>query len=166
MKRFALAAMFLVPAVVFAGGNSNSNNSDNVTNNNQTYNNGGSARSSANATNIQGQAQGQIQGQSQSARTGDISIGGDTYKERYQAPGMAGLPSGPCTGASGNVVVPGFGFGAGMMDAECDKRETARVLMEAGRIQDAHMVLDNLQALKDAREAKKPKPVAVEHSGL
>jgi len=94
----------------------------------------------------QGQIQGQVQKQSlhssnkansysdssassQSSTSSQSSNGGNriSYRDRLQAPSLGGPASGPCTGFSGGVSVPGFGFNGASVDDECNKREAYRL---------------------------------------
>lgn len=65
---------------------------------------------------------------------GDVTVEGDSYRDRLQAPGVSAPPvyaSGSCAyGWSAGVAAPGVGISGGRArpDASCDRRELARVL--------------------------------------
>jgi len=102
------------------------------------------SNSTSNANSFQGQNQHQStqQGNSQTL----------TYEDELQAPAIGGPASGPCTGFSGGVSVPGFGFNAASVDGECNKREAARVAHMLGQRDIALKVLMSLDAVKAVME--------------
>lgn len=88
----------------------------------------------------QHQAQGQLQGQALDADQTQVGIQGNSQNVTFksaknvrQAPDLGVLPSGPCTGGSGQGTVgaAGFAFGIGVatVDENCSKLETVRVGM-------------------------------------
>lgn len=153
--------------------NNNWNNNRNVNNNSAVG--VGIANSSLNANirnhnvNKQGQIQGQLQGQKQSqsqsannkqfqgqsvdnAQSQSANNDGNhqniNFEDKRQAPGIGGPASGPCTGISGGLSVIGGAINFASVDAECDKREAARIAHILGEGVIAKKVLLSLDAVK------------------
>ena len=119
---------------------------------NATVNNRNSVRN--NVSNKQGQIQGQ--GQAQQAQSNNqATVTGD---RNISAPGFGGFASGPCTGVGGQVSigVAGFGGGAGFtaLDAECTRRETARILHSLGQTDVAVKLMMASPMVRELTETK------------
>lgn len=100
--------------------------------------------------------QGQTQGQAQQAQSNNaVTVTGD---RNINAPGFGGFASGPCTGVGGQVSVgvAGFGGGAGFtaLDAECTRRETARILHSLGQTDIAVKLMMASPVVRELMEEK------------
>jgi hypothetical protein len=88
----------------------------------------------------------------------DISYSG-TYRIKNTPEVFVGSPaSGPCNGLSGGagVSIPGFSIAANTstVDAGCTARETARVAFAIGRTDIANAILENIDIVQVALQAK------------
>lgn len=172
-----MAVLMLVSGAVFATGNSNNsdNSTTNVTNtaNGGQGGSGGSAKSSSNNNNTNKQAQGQAQIQGQSA-VGEVTVTNEHNTPRgrtvYDAPALAGLASGNCTGGSRTFSLPGFGVGSSDESAECNLREAIKVMAALGMTEQARDLAKELPSVKRVyadraaaiAEAARPKPAFFE----